>query len=239
MGGGGNAGAGAGSGGTAGASAGSSGAGGAGTGGGGGSAGVGGTGSIEELLIDDLEDGNHQIALMGQVGYWYSYNDGTGTQTPAPVDPFAPVAVNPPIEGSSSTKAIHVRWQGMTAWGGGFGAVFTEDSTVYYDASAYDGITFFARIESGSQTRVDLILAERRSLEPACTVCGHHPIYALTLSTSWQRFYLPFALFQSDGGGDPSFFDLDPSGLYGIQFFRGANQTIDIWVDDLAFYRLQ
>jgi hypothetical protein len=197
------------------------------------------TGTITELLIDDFEDGDHQIALMGQIGYWYSYNDGTGTQTPAPVDPFAPVTVNPPIDGSSSTKAIHVRWQGFTSWGGGFGAAFTDDSTVYYDASAYDGITFFARIESGSETRVDLIFQEQRALAPACTVCGHHPTYALTLSTSWQRFYLPFAVFQGDGGGDPPFVDLDPSGLYGIQFYRGANHTIDVWLDDVAFYRLE
>jgi hypothetical protein len=230
---GGNAGTGAGSGGSSGESAGSGGAG-SGSGGGGGL-----PGTIEELLIDDLEDGNHQIALLGQVGYWYSYNDGSGTQTPAPADPFTPVTVNPPIDGSSSTKAVHVRWQEMTAWGGGFGATFTEDSTVYYDASAYDGVTFWARVESGSETRVDVILAEERSLAPACTVCGHHPIYALTLGTTWQRFYLPFALFQSDGGGNPSFVDLDPSGLYGIQFFRGANRTVDVWVDDIAFYRLQ
>jgi hypothetical protein len=224
-----------GSGGNGGAGAGSGGASGAGAG----SGGVGGVpGTIEELLIDDLEDGNHQIALMGQVGYWYSYNDGTGTQTPDPADPFAPVTVTPPIDGSSSTKAVHVRWQGFSSWGGGFGVVLTDTST-FYDASAYDGITFYARVESGSETRVDLIFAEERSLAPACTVCGHHPTYALTLTTSWQRFYLPFAVFQGDGGGDPSFVDLDPSRLYGIQFFRGANHTIDMWVDDLAFYRLQ
>jgi hypothetical protein len=225
---GGNAGTGAGSGGTSG--------GGAGSGGASGSSGM--PGTIEELLIDDFEDGDHQIALMGQIGYWYSYNDGTGTQTPAPVDPFAPVSVNPPIDGSSSTMAVHVSWQGFTSWGAGFGVAFTDGST-FYDASAYDGITFFARIESGSETRVDLILQEQRSLEPACTVCGHHPIYALTLSTSWQRYYLPFALFQGDGGGDPSFVALDPSGLYGIQFFRGANRTVDLWVDDVAFYRVE
>ncbi len=231
----------AGSGGSAGSAAGSGGSSGAGAGSGGAGSGGGGgvTGTIETLLIDDLEDGNHQIALTGQIGYWYSYNDGTGTQTPAPVDPFAPVTVSPPIDGSSSTKAVHVRWLGMMSWGGGFGAAFTDDSTVYYDASAYDGVTFWARIESGSETRVDLILAEQRSLAPACTVCGHHPTYALTLTTSWQRFYLPFALFQGDGGGDPSFVDLDPSGLYGIQFFRGAGHTIDMWVDDIAFYRVE
>lgn len=227
-----------GSGGSAGAAAGSGGSSGAGAGSGG-AAGVGGvSGTIEELLIDDFEDGDHQIALMGQVGYWYSYNDGTGTQTPAPVDPFAPVTVNPPIDGSSSTKAVHVRWQDFTSWGGGFGVAFTDDAT-FYDASAYDGIAFWARIESGSETRVDLIVQEQRSLAPACTVCGHNPTYALTVTTTWRRFYLPFALFQSDGGGDPSFIDLDPSALYGMQFFRGANHTIDLWVDDVAFYRLR
>jgi hypothetical protein len=236
---GGNGGSSGGSGGSSGDSGGSSGAG-AGSGGGsgvGGGGGGGATGTIEELLIDDLEDGNHQIALMGQIGYWYSYNDGTGAQTPDPADPFAPVTVSPPIDGSSSTKAVHVSWQGFTSWGGGFGVTFTDTST-FYDATTYDGITFWARVESGSETRVDLIVAEQRSLEPACTVCGHHPTYALTLTTSWQRFYLPFAVFQSDGGGDPSFLDLDPSGLYGVQFFRGANHTIDLWVDDLAFYRV-
>jgi hypothetical protein len=222
-----------GSGGTTGGSGGSSGVGaGSGSGGGGGV-----TGTIDELLIDDLEDGNHQIALMGQIGYWYSYNDGTGAQIPDPADPFAPVTVSPPIDGTSSTKAVHVSWQGFTSWGAGFGVTFTDTST-FYDASAHDGITFWARIETGSETRVDLIVAEQRSLEPACTVCGHHPTYALTLTTSWQRFYLPFAVFQSDGGGDPSFLDLDPSALYGVQFFRGANHTIDVWVDDLAFYRV-
>jgi hypothetical protein len=238
----------AGSGGTAGSggSAGSAGTGGtAGTGGSagtGGNAGTGGSGglpgTIETLLIDDFEDGNHQIALEGQTGYWYAYNDGSGTQTPAPADPFAPVTINPAIEGSTSTKAVHVRWQGFTVWGAGFGAAFTDDTT-FYDASAYDGITLWARLETGSETRVDLILQEQRSLAPACSVCGHHPIYRLNLSTEWQEFYIPFELFQGDGGGNPSFTELDPSGLYGLQFYRSANQTIDIWVDDIAFYRLE
>src|SRR5262245_52042672 len=36
-------------------------------------------------LIDDMEDGDGQILqTMGRIGSWFSYNDGTGTQTPLP-----------------------------------------------------------------------------------------------------------------------------------------------------------
>jgi hypothetical protein len=205
-------------------------------GGSGGGAGSGGSGVVE-VLIDDLEDGNHQIALMGQVGYWYVYHDTTaGTQVPDPVEPFAPVALSPSIPGNeSSTRAVHVTWQGFTGWGAGLGAAFT-DSADYYDASAQTGVTFWARIDGSSTTRVDVILQERRAISPNCTSCGHHPFRRIDLTTEWQKLYLPFPSFQSDGNGNPSFFDLDPSGLYGIQFFTGPNRNVDIWIDDLAFY---
>lgn len=205
-----------------------------------GSAGTAGSGSIVELLIDDFEDGNHQIALSGQVGYWYAYNDGSaaGTQSPGPSDPFIPAAVSPAIgENPTSVRAANVTWQDFTVWGAGFGATFTDDD-VLYDASLQAGVTFWARIDTGSATRVDVILQEGRSLAPNCTVCGHHPLVTLEFTTEWNKVYLPFDVFQGDGGGDPSFYVVDPSALYGIQFFTGAGQTVQIWVDDMAFYAL-
>src|SRR5687768_14162711 len=49
----------------------------------GGTAGAGG-GSIGSAVIDDMEDGDSSIPEAdGRVGAWYSYNDGTGMQTPA------------------------------------------------------------------------------------------------------------------------------------------------------------
>src|SRR4051812_41540405 len=44
-------------------------------------------GTITDLLIDDLEDGDDAIRPIGsRVGYWYTYNDGTlgAVQVPAP-----------------------------------------------------------------------------------------------------------------------------------------------------------
>jgi hypothetical protein len=228
-------------GGRAGANAGGSGsgAGGAsGTGGSGGGAGSGGSGGVVEVLIDDLEDGNHAIALMGQIGYWYVYHDTTaGIQVPEATDTFAPVALTAPIPGNaSSTRAVHVTWQGFTGWGAGLGATF-DDTATFYDASAQTGVTFWARVDGSSTTRVDVILQELRAISPNCTTCGHHPFRRIDLTTEWQKLYLPFPSFQSDGNGNPSFFDLDPSALYGIQFFTGPNRNVDIWIDDLAFYK--
>jgi len=206
-----------------------------------GSAGSAGSGSVTEFLIDNFEDGNHQIALSGQVGYWYSYNDGSsaGTQTPGPSDPFIPGTVTPAITGNpTSVRAANVAWQNFGVWGAGFGAAFTDDPALLYDASQYAGVTFWVRIDTGSDTRVDVILQEARSLAPNCTVCNHHPLVTLEFTTVWTKVYLPFSVFLSDGDGDPSFYTVDPSGLYGIQFFTGAGHTVDLWIDDIAFYTM-
>ena len=85
-------------------------------------------------LIDNMADGDGAIILQdGRSGGWYTYNDNTGTQTPA-----APqVAAG---QGQICTSGF-----GFIDWGAGLGVSLDADATKScdYDGSIYKGISFW------------------------------------------------------------------------------------------------
>lgn len=217
------------------------------------------TGPIDPTaLIDDFEDGDALLPdLGGRVGgAWWTADDGTvgGTMVPPPQadggDLAAPEKLEKPHCGSE--YAMRVTGQGFTDWGAVLGMNFGwgkqangEDGALPYDASAYTGVEFWARIGDTSTDQVRYQISDSNS-EPAGGVCVDEPGNAdgcydafgaeLTgLDTTWRRYRIPFS------GMSQRQFGLVADGLvttavYKLTFNFLTASPFDFWVDDLTFY---
>jgi hypothetical protein len=182
-------------------------------------------------VIDDFEDGDLFLpspARQGRVGNWYAYGDGTG------VTSLDPLAIN---RGVSSAKGVHAKGAVFTNWGSGFGVDlnYNQSTKAPYDASAYKGITFWARAESTPTVTVLLPDTDTDAVGGTCSSCGHHFYKAVQLTTGWQRFTIAFAQLAPEPGGFPQPTAFKPSGVFTIQFRLAAGQNYDVYVDDVAF----
>jgi len=198
-------------------------------------------------LIDDMEHTDGAILnACGRQGYWYTYNDGTagGAQTPLAATSFLPSAIQggrPLGDSGVSVHAARTFGNGFTTWGAGMAFDLSSPgggTKLPYDASAYGGITFWARAGAATQTslRVNIPEVATDPVGHSCAPkCNDHFGKTLTLTTAWAQYTLAFAggdLSQSGWGTVATF---DKSTLIGVQFQVAAGSTFDIWIDDIAF----
>lgn len=203
--------------------------------------GAGGGAPLGVSVIDDLDDGDGRIAMTaGRQGPWHSFNDtSSGNQKPPVNGTFAPEmgGVN------GSPYAAHTSGSGYQFGGIGFdlnNATMTPggmDSQAY-DASAYKGITFWAkgngnlRVEFSQKGFVPT--ANGGSCTDSCwNVYGSRAAQGMLSLTDWKQVTIPFAgLTRDDGSTKPAF---DPSQLMGIAF-KHEGSSFDFWIDDVEFY---
>jgi hypothetical protein len=99
-------------------------------------------------LIDDMADGDGAIISQdGRAGGWFTFNDGTGVQTPA-----AP-------EVTAKTGWICTSGSGFITWGAALAVSLNADSTrsCNYDVSVYKGVSFAIQgTVSGGRVRFSL-----------------------------------------------------------------------------------
>jgi internalin A len=193
-------------------------------------------------LIDDMEDGSGRVcAGAGRVGVWYAFNDGLGTQWPAPTTPGLPIETSPiPGGRGDSHRAMHTYGQKMSSWGGGIGVDLAFDGTTYglYDARAYDGITFWARSEpqlSEIHVRISTASSALTGYDGTCTsypICPT-PAESVVMPTSeWRQYWVPFSQLHV---GYP--LPLEADKVINVQFLvRDGGNPFDFWIDDLSFY---
>ncbi|WP_437924147.1 hypothetical protein WMF37_34595 [Sorangium sp. So ce291] len=207
-------------------------------------------------LIDDMEDGDGAIGEAGgRAGYWHSYNDGTGTQTP-PAYPedmpaeFTPEVLTPPR--GQSTMAVHTFGSGFTEWGAGVRFALNRPDTVplAYEASAYTGIVFWAKLgDAGAVTTMRVDISDKGS-EPAGGICDEsavegdanrcfdHWYYTARLDTEWAPVVIPFEELAREGwGAEPTAQAIDVAGLYAIGFRFAKGEEFDVYIDDIGFYK--
>jgi len=190
----------------------------------------------DQPLIDDLEDGNIQIPEFdGRMGGWYIYDDGTGgRQQPSPLRVTTESA-------AVGTTAIRTYGEGFTSWGAAIGLAFTISELDYgncpYDASAYDGVSFWAR---GSGTiRFHISTMDTATVEEGgrCTgeKCWDDYGIELALEDEWQHFVVRWEDLARGGWGVDS--EFDPRELLLMHWQQEHALEFDTWVDDLRFYR--
>ena len=209
-------------------------------------------GTIADLLIDDLEDGDNGLSKVGsRTGFWYTYMDAIGTTiVPAPdkagTMPLKPGATN--CHGASkgciiitgTTAPNDTTVVGMEKYGyAGVGFDFSNAmKTCIYNASAYSGIKFWARgdvavtIKLG--TTATVATADGGTCTTGCTD-GFSPTGAdVLLDTEWTQIDLPFATAMQAGWGTPA--TLDKTMVMGMQIQIPPGQTFNVALDDFTFY---
>jgi hypothetical protein len=234
--------------------AGSSASGGSGSGGSGGSIGpdaaADATGGPLEELIDDIEDNrvpHYILSSHGRLGYWFTINDGTPTGTQSP--PTGSFRMSSP--GMNGTYAAHLSGQGFTDWGIYMGFTLNKSpqgTKNSYDARAYKGISFWAKLGStdmctpASACHILRFNVSTRDTDPragVCSFCEDHFGTWLTLSASWQKFVVMFDDLRQEGWGVPGPSEgttFDSSRTYEVQFVvQPAGKPFDYWVDQVSF----
>lgn len=206
-----------------------------------------GEGGVKLALIDDLESNTGLIlAVSGRSGAWFTYNDGTGTQSPIAGGKFLPTATTPARP--SSTYAARTSGSAFTTWGAGMGFNLNDPPSGpnmgvrgVYDASGYKGFSFWARVGQGSATvRFNVPAKDTDLMGGVCmpaTACSDYYGKTLPLTTEWVQYSVLFSDLHQQGWGMsiPTF---DPKTLYAVQFKVDPNTSFDVWVDDIAFVEL-
>ena len=209
-------------------------------------------GPTHESMIDTMEDNNvphYILPVDGRVGYWFTVNDGAdgGTQTPAAnMFGLSPGGYNGPY-------AAHLTGRGFNVWGIYMG--FTLNKSLQgvrktYDASAYIGISFWAKLGSSNMcspptscrlVRVAISTRDTDAQGGVCTTAcsDHFGFWIDDLSTDWQKKTIPFQRMMQDGWGTPGPAEglkFDAAHTYEVQFqVKPAAAPFDFWVDDVAF----
>jgi hypothetical protein len=205
-------------------------------------------GTVADLLIDDMEDGNHIIRPIGaRVGYWFTYNDGTATQMPTGTMFTQTAGV-----GSSATSTKFAETSsttGFTTWGGGIGFDFNNSASksCTYDGSAYSGIKFWAKgnVAIRATVKIPGTTAKKANgsdagtcVATATAMCDdHYGLTTATLTATWQQFTLDFAAatFAQEKWGTPVPFD--SKSIIAMQFQVAKALPFDFSIDDVTFYK--
>jgi hypothetical protein len=195
-----------------------------------------------------LDVENNSIELQDGQGLWYTFHDGSADgvitpDTPRTTEEVIPVTL--PVPRAGNVLGVHVvADDGFAQWGGGVGFNLNSpdpDIRLPYDVSPYTGIVFWGRAGSGSvPLRVKLVTADiAPTTDPGgeCTAdCNDAFGYAITLTTGWEEFEVPFSALEQQGWGAVPPGGFDPTGVLTVQLHVDASTAFDIWLDDVRFY---
>lgn len=189
-----------------------------------------------DAVVESAEDGNNQISIQdGRSGYVYTDVDSVGST----VSPGAPFTM---ADGGANGTSKALRIQGKIAPTGevraAMGLNFT-DPLGPYDASKYQGVSFFAKKGPNSTGKVSVRFPDKNT-DPGggiCAKCYNAFGIKISLTEEWQRFIIPFnALKQEPDWGSPRPMSMASDAVFALQFaVSDKGKDFDIWVDEIAF----
>jgi hypothetical protein len=205
-------------------------------------------------LISDFESGSAEVFKAGgRSGSWFTFNDGSGMQTPVRT-PSGPLSAD--MGGACNSQyAMHTTGTGFTVWGAGIGATLTPGAgdaggKASYDASGYRGIAFWAKVASPTSVRVSVPDGNTAAEGGVCLDttdrtsarrCGDYFGADLQIGTTWQAYTFEFATAAQSTWGL-----LVPTGLDKAHIFafhaqvRGtpsAPANFELWLDNVRFVK--
>jgi hypothetical protein len=161
-----------------------------------------------------------------------------------PVDP----RVGPPEGANPSRLALHVAAYDCRTWGFGLGfALNGAAGRCAYDASVYDGISFWAR--SGGLDVTARLTVGTRQTQPfayggdgSCEAAGNRGCWdqysvPIALTPDWRQYALSWADLRFPSSGKAVPFDIKQ--LTSIALSTTAEPTIvrEIWLDQVSFFK--
>src|SRR5690606_22626130 len=185
-------------------------------------------------LIDDFEgDGVGLPYADGRTGAWYTSDDGSSQLHPTPYEhTFGDGAF-------AGDGAARLQGEGFRSWGGSLGVVLYHNGqhACPYDASPYDGISFWAR--GGRSVFLHFSSVHTVPVEEGgrCTVetnCSADWGITLRLTEDWRQYVVRWSELQPPTWGIRSAFE--PNELVLVQWQFVGPDPFDLWIDDLAFY---
>jgi hypothetical protein len=193
--------------------------------------------SLGETPIDDMDDGDRLIEQVdGRSGAWSDSHGGTAgpTMFPDPAGPFTMTATGDGCPGYSAYVHGGPFVDGMALFLFGLGSP--------YNASAYTGFSFWAKIDSGTSPGLRVAFPDKDTQpegalcqwSAALNTCFDHYGIRMTLNTTWTKHSIDFSSLAQDGWGHLGA-AFDPSTIYEVQFQIPINATFGIWIDDVAF----
>ena len=213
----------------------------------GGSAGTGGSGPVSgSSLLDDFEDENLTVEQTDtRGGVWYTFTDGTvGTIAPTPLA-CTPNSGAPTALGGYAMHITATGFKGTGTVGSGLGVDFRNLKKVY-DASAYSGIRFWAKVGAAKNTKHRVQIADATTDKaggkcnsaadaPNGTKCDDHFGSGLTFTTAWAQYEVRFDKLTQLGWGNAAD-ALNKAALYGLQITAGPKLEVDLWLDQIEFF---
>jgi hypothetical protein len=179
----------------------------------------------------------------GRSGSWFTYNDGTGMQTPQAGGVCLPTL----IPGGGRCGSLHAMntfgsgFSGMSYGAGlGFNLNAPTATRMPYDVSAFTGIAFWAMSTSSSFQPVQLQVLEQATTPTTsggtCTTgCNDHYSTGVVFpANSWVQVAVPFAMLKQQGFGTKVAWD--PTTVLAVQFVVNPATMFNIWVDDIGLY---
>jgi hypothetical protein len=138
--------------------------------------------------------------------------------------------------------AVYVH--GQTSVDPGAGANFGFSLGSPYDASSYSGLSFWAKIDVGTNPPVRVAFPDADT-DPRGAVCQtgstdpnlgcwSHFGLRMTLTSTWTKYTVPFASLTQDPWGYQAA-AFKPSTLFSVMFQISENDSFGIWVDSVAF----
>jgi hypothetical protein len=201
-------------------------------------------------IVSTFEDGTGSVAqVAGRGGGFYMFNDGSGTQTPPPGG--LPDATE--MSRCGGMYALCMSGHDFTVWGAGMGTDLgpvTMDGDMMvkssWDASAYSGISFWAKANAGSAVALRVSLKDANTapeggvcdpmVDSGAEACNDDWGRNLNLTEQWAPYTIMYSdMAQSNWGKQFPAFDAEH--VFSIQFQVNKGLDFDLCIDDLAFVR--
>jgi hypothetical protein len=164
-------------------------------------------------------------------GYWWSADDGDGVIDPPPNASFYMQ------DAGYIGKGVHVTGSVMTGH-----ALFGDEiqsSTLPFDASMYDGLSFWGKADVSTLVRVGV--GQPNTEMGTCQAdaggtCYDHPSLNVQLGTTWTRFVVPFAALVPENGPNPNV-PTTPSMIKHVQWGILSAGAFSVYVDEIYFVK--
>lgn len=184
-----------------------------------------------EPLIEDWEQQDSAVSKVdGRSGSWLTFDDGTSKQNVASASQLSPSR----IAGGRSRHGLHLSGGKFSEWGVSFGTDLATGAC--YDASAYDGIEFWAKGRVALYVGVQVIDVQSPKFGGFCegSDCYNSHRKRVDLSATWQRHTVRWSeLSQLNSDGRRP---LDTKRIRFLEFTILPEDTpFDVWLDDVSF----
>jgi hypothetical protein len=186
--------------------------------------------SGKEPLLEDWEQQDSMLLRVdGRSGNWLTFDDGTAKQNVASSSQLVPSR----IIGGRSRQGLHLSGGRFTDWGVTFGTDLATGAC--YDATAYDGIEFWAKGRAAIYVGVQVIDVQSPKFGGFCDgdECYNSHRKRIDLSQDWQRYAVRWDELRQLNPSER--FELDTKRIRFLEFAVLPEDTpFDLWLDDVS-----